>query len=75
MGHWPSTEADSDSGIKGTATKGTEGAAVEIVLVFTLFVLLPLLAVRFGYDSREGLRSKEEELASCGLTWHDLAGR
>ncbi len=33
------------------------------------------LAVRHGTDSRDALRSKEQDLASYGVTWADLDPR
>ena len=39
-----------------------------LVIVFALCVL-GLLATRFGYDSRDGLRSREEEAAAAGMFW------
>ena len=42
-------------------------------MVFVLaFVALGALALRFGQDSREGIRSEEVRLAGHGLTWADL---
>ncbi len=43
------------------------------MLAIVAFIALGLLAMRYGYDSRDGFRSKEEELASHGFTWDDLA--
>jgi hypothetical protein len=37
------------------------------------FLALGLLALRFGKDSREGLRSPEQDLAARGMNWADLA--
>jgi hypothetical protein len=42
------------------------------LIALLVFVGLYLLAVRFGYDSREGPYSKEQELASHGVTWDEL---
>jgi hypothetical protein len=42
------------------------------LIALLVFVGLYLLAVRFGYDSREGSYSKEQELASYGVTWDEL---
>jgi hypothetical protein len=42
-------------------------------IVFVLgFVALGILALRFGKDTREGLWSKEHELASHGMSWTDV---
>ena len=38
-----------------------------------LLLALAVLAVRYGYDSRAGLRSAEHRLASYGYAWADLA--
>lgn len=32
-------------------------------------IVLAILAERFGYDSREGMQSKEAELACFGMEW------
>jgi hypothetical protein len=45
---------------------------MEALGVIAAFLLLGALAVRFGADSRYGLRSKEEQYAARGLTWQDL---
>lgn len=45
---------------------------MEAIGVIGALVLLGILAVRFGADSRYGIRSKEEQLAARGLTWEDL---
>jgi hypothetical protein len=42
---------------------------MELLLVLALLCALGLLAARWGVDSRESLRSKEEQLAALGLTW------
>lgn len=44
-------------------------ALVAIALLAALWVLM----VRHGHDSRDGLRSKEQDLASYGVTWHEPA--
>jgi hypothetical protein len=46
---------------------------MEALAVVFGFAVLGLLALRFGADSREGLRSHEQELAARGMTWSDLA--
>jgi hypothetical protein len=40
-------------------------------LLFSVFLLIgfALLAVRYGYDSRDTIHSKEEELACFGMAW------
>lgn len=40
-----------------------------IVMVVVLLILLDLAALRWGYDSREGLISPEARLAAHGVTW------
>ena len=43
---------------------------MDALLVLSLFLLLALLAARFGHDSREHLASTEEALAHQGFAWH-----
>jgi hypothetical protein len=43
---------------------------MEALLVLSLFLVLALLAARFGHDSREHLASSEEALARQGFAWH-----
>ena len=43
------------------------------IVALLVFLAVCLLAIRYGYDSREGFRSKEEELARLGVSWDDLA--
>jgi hypothetical protein len=43
---------------------------MDALLVLVLFVVLALLAARFGHDSREHPASVEEALARQGFTWH-----
>ena len=40
-----------------------------IIMLALVFLTLVVLAPFYGYDSRETLRSKEEEFASLGMTW------
>ena len=42
---------------------------MELLVVLALLVALGVLAHRYGYDSRERPRSREEELAAGGITW------
>jgi hypothetical protein len=42
---------------------------MEALFVLGLFALLPLLAARFGYDSREHSASAEEAFARRGFVW------
>jgi hypothetical protein len=43
---------------------------MDALLVLSLFILLALLAARYGYDSREHPSSVEEALARHGFAWH-----
>ncbi|MBA2446444.1 MAG: hypothetical protein H0V51_00270 [Chloroflexi bacterium] len=40
-----------------------------------ILLALWILAVRYGYDSRDGVRSKEQDLAAYGVSWRDLTAR
>ena len=42
---------------------------MEFVVIVSLVCLLGILANRFGYDSRDGVRSVEERLARRGFSW------
>ena len=42
---------------------------MEVLVVCALLVILVVLALRFGYDSRPAIQSKETELACFGMTW------
>ena len=42
---------------------------MELLLLLSLLILLDLLALRYGHDSRERLRSDEERLAARGFKW------
>lgn len=44
-----------------------------MIIILALFVALGLLAIRYGYDSRAGMHSKEESFASFGITWQEPA--
>ncbi len=46
---------------------------MEAILILVLFVGLAFLSIRYGHDSRDGFGSKEQELASYGVTWSELA--
>jgi hypothetical protein len=48
---------------------------IEGLIVLALFVALALLAVRYGADSRDGIRSKEHDLALRGVAWRDPGPR
>ena len=40
---------------------------MELLLLLALLLLLDLLALRYGYDSRDRLRSDEDRLAAAGF--------
>jgi hypothetical protein len=42
---------------------------MELLVIVLALCVLGLLASRYGYDSRDGLRSHEEEAAVTGMTW------
>jgi hypothetical protein len=42
---------------------------MELVFVVALLIALAVLALRFGYDSRDHLHSAEERQARHGLVW------
>ena len=42
---------------------------MELVFIVTLLIALAVLALRFGYDSRDRLDSAEERQARHGLVW------
>ena len=46
---------------------------MEAIVVFSLLTSLAVASVLWGHDSRETIRSKEQELASYGVSWNDLA--
>jgi hypothetical protein len=46
---------------------------MEALVILSLFLVLALLAARFGHDSREQLASAEEALARQGFAWEDRA--
>ena len=43
---------------------------MDALLILSLFLVLALLAARFGHDSREQLASSEEAFARQGFAWH-----
>lgn len=45
---------------------------LTVALAVLILLALWALAARYGYDSRDGLRSKEQELASYGVTWPEV---
>lgn len=42
---------------------------MELLVIVLALCILDLLAVRYGYDSRIQLRSREEDAAAAGMTW------
>ena len=46
---------------------------MELLVILSLFIGLAILAVRYGYDSRDRLRSAEELLGTQGLAWGSRA--
>jgi hypothetical protein len=42
---------------------------MELLVILGGFVLLAVLALNFGFDSREGMQSNEQQLARFGMTW------
>lgn len=46
---------------------------MEAIVVFSLLTSLVVASVLWGHDSRKTIRSKEQELASYGVSWNDLA--
>jgi len=43
---------------------------MDALVVLSFFLILALLAARFGHDSREHPASAEEALAHHGFAWH-----
>jgi hypothetical protein len=46
---------------------------MDAALLLGLFIVLAAAAARWGHDSREGVRSKEQDLAASGIAWPDRA--
>lgn len=42
---------------------------MELLLVIVISCALGPLALRFGQDSQDRLRSREESAAACGMAW------
>ncbi len=42
---------------------------MDLLIIVALVGALLVASGRWGYDSREGIRSKERELAAWGFTW------
>jgi len=49
--------------------RNSEVAHMQILLIVGGLSALIILALRYGYDSRDGLRSEEQTLATFGFTW------
>ncbi len=46
---------------------------MDVIFFVVALVALGALALRFGQDSREGIRSQEHDLATRGVSWNDRA--
>jgi hypothetical protein len=61
------------------ATGASGRCGMDLLLVLVFFCGLGLLALRYGHDSRDALRSAEDDLARRGVAWagapHRLARR
>jgi len=42
---------------------------MEAIVALAVLVLFAALAARFGHDSRDGIHTKEYDLAAAGMTW------
>jgi hypothetical protein len=42
---------------------------MDLLFSTLILIVLAILAVRFGYDSRDGFQSNEEQLARLGMSW------
>ncbi len=42
---------------------------MELVVFITLLIMLAILALLFGHDSRERLSSNEEQQFNAGMRW------
>ena len=47
---------------------------MEAIVAVAVLAVVGVLAVRFGADSRDGLGSKDRELATNGVTWAERVG-
>jgi len=47
---------------------------MELLFSVLMLIVFAVLAVRYGYDSREGMQSKEHELACFGMQWPEFRG-
>ena len=45
---------------------------MALIVILLLVIALAVLSVLCGYDSRETIPSKEQELASYGMRWPDM---
>ena len=55
-----------------TAIATGDMATMEAIMALVLLVALGGASLRWGYDSRESIRSKEQELAAYGVSWQEL---
>ena len=46
-----------------------------LMIATAVLLVLWILALRYGYDSRDSMRSKEQQLAAYGVSWRDLAAQ
>ena len=44
---------------------------MAVIIIALIVLILLVLAPQYGYDSRESARSKEEEMASYGMSWDE----
>jgi hypothetical protein len=47
---------------------------MELLFSVIALIVLAVLAVRYGHDSRTGIQSKEQELAWFGMQWPEFRG-
>jgi hypothetical protein len=52
-----------------------EVAEMEVLLVVGGLCALVVLALRYGYDSRDSVRSHEQVMAEFGFDWHGQPGQ
>lgn len=45
---------------------------MEAIMALVLLIALGGASLRWRYDSRESIHSKEQELAAYGVSWRDL---
>jgi hypothetical protein len=47
---------------------------MDAIVVLGLLIALAVAAPRWGCDSRDAARSKEQDLASFGMSWIEIRG-